>query len=345
MAYTIDPLKWTTLTLLINEIKGPQNFLKNLLFSDVQTLSTETAELSYLTGGIVAAPYVKKNGEALMVGGLGQSFATVTMPNIRIKRPFTPSELLFTRRAGTSIFIDAGAQLSALTRHIARDLKYMKDQIENTEEVQASQALLGTISYEVADQEVFQVTFPRSAANAYTVSPLWSTTSNPEADIHAVKRLTSDGVGLSPTHMLLGRNAADEFLKNARVSTLLDNRRIQAGGVNLSGQFNPQGAIFLGDFCGVQVWEYGRQISVNGTATSMIRSDYAELVCASPDAEWGRLYGAIPDFDALQERKFQGQIFAKSWITKDPSAFIALAHSRPLCVPRRPDASVSLKVV
>ena len=345
MAYSIDPLKWTTLTLLINEIKGPQNFLKNLLFGDFQTLSTETAELSILTGGIVAAPYVKKNGEALMVGGLGQSFATVTMPNIRIKQPFTPSELLFTRRAGTPIFIDAGAQLSALTRHIARDLKYMKDQVENTEEVQASQALRGSVSYSVADEEHYTVDFQRAAANAYTVSPLWSTTSNPEADIHTVKRLTSDGVGLSPTHMLLGRNAADAFLKNARVSTLLDNRRILAGGVAFTSQFNPQGAIFLGDFCGVQVWEYGRQISVNGTATSMIRSDYAELVCVSPDAQWGRLYGAIPDMDALQERKFQGQIFAKSWITKDPSAMIALIHSRPLCVPRRPDASVSIKVV
>lgn len=344
MAYSLDPLKWTTLTRLINEIKGPQNFLQNLLFSDEQTLSTETAELSYLTGGVVAAPYVRKNGEAIMVAGLGQSFATVAMPNIRIKRPFTPSDV-FTRRAGTSVFVEGDTVAVEFFKHIARDLKYMRDQIENTVEVQASTALRGIVSYEVADQEVFTITFPRSAGNAYTVNPLWSTTSNPEADIHVVKRLLSDGVGLSPTHVLLGRSAATAFLKNARVESLLDNRRIVAGGVSYTNQFNPQGAIFLGDFCGVQVWEYGRQISVNGTATSMIRSEYAEFVCATPDADWGKLYGAIPDFDALMGRSFQGKIFAKSWIEKDPSAMIALAHSRPLCVPRRPDASVSLKVV
>lgn len=343
--YMINELKWYALTALINEIKGPQSFLKSLLFSSEDVLSTETAELSYLVGDRVMAPFVKKNGEAISVEGLGKKFATVDMPNIRIKHPFTPSELLFGRQPGTVIFPSAGDQISAIEAHIARDIKFMKDQIINAEEWLAAQAIKGTVEYEVADEAKFTVTFPKPAGHTSTVAPLWSAVSHPEEDIMDAKRMVSDECGLSPTHMLLGRNASKEFLKNAEVRTLLDMRRANPGGLTFNSNFDEQGALFLGDWQGLQVWEYGRRIGVDGVATPLVRDDYAEIVTASPQAENVTMYGAIPDMDAFQGRKFQGKIFSKSWLEKDPSLYIALAHSRPLCVPRRPGSMVSYKVV
>jgi len=68
-------------------------------------------------------------------------------------------------------------------------------------------------------------------------------------------------------------------------------------------------------------------------------------LAVSPAAENVMYYGAIPDFDALQGRAWVGRRFGKSWMDKDPSAQIALVHSRPLPVPRRPGSMVSMKVV
>jgi len=344
MAYSIDELKWQAMTATINKIKKPQRFLKELLFGQEITLSTETIELSYLTGARDAAPFVRKNGEALMVEGLGETFATIEAPNIRIKRPLTPSDLLFRRRPGTVIFANSGSQMSAIQAHIGRDLQRLNDLIANSKEWMASQAITGTISYSVNDQENFEITYPKPVAHTATVSPLWSATSNPEEDFLSAKRLIADEVGLSPTHAIFGRTAAAEFVKNARVTTLLDNRRIEVGQVVYTSQFSDQGVIYLGIFSGIPCFEYSRAINLDGSSVTLIDDDYVHFVCATPAAENVTYYGAIADMDALEGRRIQSKVFSKSWIQKDPSVMWALAHSRPLIVPRLPGSIVSYKV-
>jgi hypothetical protein len=344
MAYSIDELKWQSLTAAINKIKAPQNFLKRLLFGREVTLSTETIEMSYLTGARDAAPFVRKNGEALMVEGLGETFATVEAPNIRIKRPMTPSDLLFRRRPGTVIFVDTGSQMSAIQAHIGRDLKRLRDLIANSEEWMSAMAIRGTVTYSVNDQENFTITFPKPSAHTFTASPLWSTTSNPEEDVLTAARLIADDTGLTPTHAICGLNAAKYFRKNARVETILDNRRIMSGEKVYTGAVNEQGAIFMGTWCGLEWWEYSRSVNLDGTSTKLVRDDYVEIVTATPAADNVTYYGAIPDMDALQGRMIQSKIFSKSWIEKDPSVMWALAHSRPLTVPRLPGSMVSIKV-
>lgn len=340
-----DVLTWQSLTAMINEIKSPGSFLKNLLFSqNVETLSTETIELSYLSGDREIAPFVRKNGEAIMVAGYGETYATVEAPNIRIKRPLTPHPTLFDRKPGTVIFPRGNEQISAVQAHIARDGQKLADHITNTEEWMAAMAIRGTISYEVEDGEVFTITYPKPAGNTFTVSPLWTTTSFPEADFQTAGELISDEVGLVPTDAIFGRTAADAFIKNARVSSLLDNRRTDFGFMELQNQFRDDGALYMGFYGGVRCWRYGRSINVSGSAVRLIRDNYVEFVCATPAAQNVAYYGAIPDWDAFEDGKFQGQRFSKSWKQEDPSVRQLLAHSRPLFVPRRPGSMVSMIV-
>ena len=160
-----------------------------------------------------------------------------------------------------------------------------------------------------------------------------------------VKRLIEEDVGLVPTDAILGKDSSTEFLKNADVRASLDVRALDAGRVTLESQFNGQGALFLGRYAGINWWEYSAQLLVNGVATSLIRDDYAEFVARDPAAEFVLYYGAIPDWEALEGRRFVGERFSKSWMTEDPSALWMLVHSRPLPVPRRPDATVSVQVV
>lgn len=351
MPPTITELKWSSLTPAINEMKSPNMFVKRLLFSRHQTLSTEDIELSLLTKGREAAPFIRKNGEALLVDGHGEAFQTVQAPNIRIKRPFTPSELLFNRRPGTVIFTpSAGAQVSAIQQHIARDMQVMADLITNAEEYLCCMALQGTITYTVAPNETFTITYPKPAGNNLTLTTFWDdpdpTLPNLEDNFHTPKKILSDAVGLGVSDVLLGEEASLHFRNVVKVQgNLGQGPKFDTGEIDFTQQFTDDGAIFLGRFCGIRVWEYSRTVEVAGVSTPLIRPKYAEFVTTSPAAEQVLYYGAIPDMDALEGRLFQGERFSKSWLQKDPSQMIALAHSRPLPVPRRPGSMVSMKVV
>jgi hypothetical protein len=347
----INELKWMSLTTAINEMKSPNTFIKNLLFSDHQTQPLEDIQVDTIDKAREVAPLVRKNGEAIFVGGYTSSSYVISPPNIRIKRAFSPSELLFGRRPGTVVYNPTN-QMSAARQHIARDMQVMADMITNAEEYLASLALVGTISYEVDEQEVFTLTQPRPDGHNVTLDVYWDDATPGDvvmhADIHAIKRLINDAVGLSVTDAILGTEAADAFLllaSKGNIEPLNAMGHVKMGQVDLTTQFRADGVIYLGNIAGVDFWEYGRTASVNGVSTSMIRAKYAEFFSRSSAAQRVLYYGAIADMDTFEGRNFQAERFSKSWKNPDPSAQMVLAASRPLPWIRRPGAHVSAKVV
>ena len=286
MPDTSQMLKWTWLTPAINQIKSANKFLKTLLFSTQVTLPTEDIELSTLSRARETAPLVRVNGEAIMVGGHSEKFQNITAPNIRIKQPFTPSELLFNRRPGTAILLSSGNQSGAIRNHILTDLQGHNNLITNTEEWMCAQALQGTIQYEVEDQEVFTITYNRPAACNITLTSgrAWDnvdpTAPRPLQDCHAVKRVLSDEVGLAPTDGICGLNAANALLNLAEtgnLKALKTDSGISVGTLSFVESFNEDGVIFLGTMAGIRFWQYSRTVLHNGVATPMIRPDYVEF--------------------------------------------------------------------
>lgn len=342
MTTPLEVLHWSTLTATINDIKSPNVFLKNLLFTNTDPLSTETIEIGMFQGDREIAPFVEVNAEGIMVGGYNEVFQTVKAPNIRIKRPSKASERLFKRRPGTVIFPTQDQQISAAEAVVAREQARLNDLIANTEEYMIALAMRGQISYQVQDQANFRITFPRKASHNLSPVAAWSGSPNIIQDFTNAARLINDDAGLNPTHAIFSKEAAQNFLANSTVQSLLDKRNIDVGGITIRAQFSETGARFLGTFMGIACWEYGRAVSVNGASTDLIRAGYVEFVTALPGAENVIYYGAIPDEDALEGDAFVGRVFSKSWVEKDPSVRWILAHSRPLPVPRRFDSMVSL---
>ena len=343
---TINLLHHSSLTAAVNEQKNPRSFITNFLYGNRDPQPTEEIEIGVFQGAREVAPFVRKNGAALMVAGLDETFIKVEAPNIRIKRPLPPHDALFTRRPGESIFTTQADVVSSAEAHVARNLRRLNDMVTNATEYLCALSLRGSLSYTVDEEANFQITYPRSASHAFAESPLWDAAGgSPAGTALKVKRLFEEDVGLVPTDAILGKNAATEFLENAQVRLDLDVRRLSSGSVTLESQFNEQGALFLGRFAGINWWEYSAAVLVDGSSTSLIRDDYAEFVCNTPAAEFTLYYGAIPDWDALQGRRFVGERFSKSWMTQDPSALWMLVHSRPLPVPRRPDATCSVQVL
>lgn len=353
MADSLSCLQWESMTATLNEIKSPNSFLKKKLFGAHLKKPTHAFELSLYTRGRKIAPFVKVDAAAVMTTGHGATGKVVNPTNIRIKRPFTPSELLFGRRPGTAIFIDGqGTVLSEARKHVAMDLAGMGDDISNAEEYLCSLAIsTGVIAYETTDGESYTLDFSKPAGNiiVLTGDRLWDTADATlpqiEQDVLDVKRVLSAEVGLAPTDVLLGSEAAEHFIRVCKSNPLLEQRRLITGTADVTGQFNEDGVIYLGNVCGLNWWEYSRSADLDGVDTPMIRAKYAEFVCATPAAKNTLFYGAIPDLKTLRGGNLVSERFSKSWEQEDPSVMWALAASCPLPVTQRSGSTVSMKVV
>jgi|TARA_Y100000296_G_scaffold86150_1_gene124880 hypothetical protein len=347
---TITQLEWSSLTRVVNEIKSPNQFVKKLVFGASETFPTRSVEIGSYVGGREIAPFIREGAEAKMVEGLSTSLQSVQTPNIRIKRPFTPSDLLYGRKPGTPIFPSAGQVRSGVNGHIARDMQFLSDKITNAEEYMCCLALQAAISYTVDDEETFTITYPRPAGHTITGGTKWDDATPAdvtiEQDFRTAKKLIADESGLACTDVILGEEAAVDFMELIRINRLplLDANNMTAGQVTFSSSFDTDGVLFLGIFCGLRVWNYSRKVDVNGTSTSLIRDKYAEFIAVNPAAEFARYYGVIEDMRTIRGGSLQAERFSKSWEVEDPSAIIALVASRPLPVLRRPGATVSMQV-
>ena len=348
---TKDILHHATLTSAVNEIRDPNNLIKNEVFGADRPVNTRTVEVSIKKRGRKMAPLVKRDGAAVMTEGRTDEFFVLTPAHVRIKRPMSPTELLEERRAGRTIFIDSGAQQQAIQEYMADELSMQMDDHTNTEEFLACQALRGGYTYDQGDGVNISVDFRRSASHTVTLTgtDLWDdAASNPQLTILEIMELINDDSGLVVTDMYMGSNASDAFVANDEVQRYLETRRLVTGSVDLTQQVQQNGAIFLGaPFHGVNAWRYSRKITLpDGTSFDLIRPDYVEFVCRTPQAEMVTYYGAIEDMKAIGEgRVLQSKRFSKSWEVEDPSARMLLTESNPLPVMRRPDTTASVKVV
>lgn len=350
MPATPDLMHYSGMSRMVNEADDPNNFLNNLIFPrrTWEQLTTEFAEYSILYRKRKMAPYVHKNGTAIMIEGLEDGKAVIETPNIRIKRPLNLPAILFRREPGMSIFQSGGGgQKSAVLRKVAREIQELAWRADESEEVQAAQLLRGEISYEVADGAAFKLTLPRPASHDTTATTLWNA-ANPDilADFGRVNRSINHEVGGQAQIALIGKDAVGPFLNNETVHKLLDTRNYTVGNIDLTRQIQDSGALYLGRLRGVQVWEYDRQaIMPDGSTFDMIRPNYVEFLNLSQRMQWTKFYGAIPDWSAFSSSAWMQRRFSKQWLQQDPSVRIALLHTRPLCFVKRPGAMVSMQVV
>ena len=351
----ITELQWASMTAAINNIESPNKFLTRLLYSNSSPQSTEIIEVDTWVRGRTMAPFVTKNSNAVPVDGPSQTKALIEAPNIRIKRTIKPHEVMFGRTPGSVIFPSRGTQNSQIRDHMSKELQPLADDITNRVEWMCAQTLTGTLTYNTdssfsAGGDAFTIDYNKPAGNTVDVSgaAAWGTsTSDILGDMHAMKRVINTEGHTNVTDGIMSSTAADAFLADTVVQAQLDKRNLTIGEQTFITQFDDDGVIYLGSIGGLRCWEYNRSViePATGSSVDMIRAGYVEFVSRSNAAEFVLYYGAIADMDALNGRAWVGERFSKSEVTFDPSVMTALAHSRPLPVPRRPGATYSLKVV
>ena len=345
-------LHWASLTESVNEMKRPNDFLKMTFFSRARPKPTRNIELSTLRRGRKIAPFVVRDGAAIMTEGRTEEFFTIEPPHIRTKRPMTPTELLSKRRAGTTIYPTVQEQQNAMAEYMASEFEMLMDDVMNSEEWLCAQVLRGAVSYTSQDGATFDITVPRDPAHSYALSggDLWtaSTASFRETFLDAAQ-LVNDAVSLNITDAIMGSEAFDAFLADApdELQKFLDLRRVQTGTIDLTQQFAESGALFLGVYVNnIRIWRYARTVEVNGVSEDLIRPKYVEFIANTPAAQFVTYYGAIEDMKAIGDGNvLQSARFSKSWEEEDPSRRMLLVESNPMPWMRRPEATVSVQAV
>lgn len=340
-------LSFYQLTPLVDVSKSPSVFLRRLLFPGLGQMSAaETLEVPVVVGDRLVAPMVAPCAESKWVNRLEKDTQLIRFPRIALRYGLHACKVQTTRLQGISHYAGEQEILSQYDIEVADHQTRVRDMIGNRLELMVSQLIVGTMSYSDAEGDAWQYVSPKPAGNSFTAAALWTvSTSQPAEDILKAKRIISEEVGLQPTHMILGADAMNAFIKNESMVRLFGGvgsvRDIRAGNLNLESQFEESGAIRLGSFEGLSVWGYPRQVSVAGTPTNLIRPNYAEILTAVPSAMNRLYYGPIHNFktDRMLWREF-----SHSWMSPDGKSVCFETESRPMPVFHKPGSHVSIQV-
>lgn len=344
-------LRHTTLTATIDRIEEPYSFWNRLLFSGEEILDKDTFEIGSVARDRQAAPFVRHGASAQLIRPDTSKIAHVSVPHIRLKDPYNPGDNYFVRQVGERLYDQR--LTSRMQREVAKSLRYMKMDIAMTREWMGSQVVQGSLAYDVAGGDSFELTHPDKPATV-SASTAWNAVSGVDiiSDIRTAKRLMAQvpGGGFQCTHGVMDQTAADALLSDSTVQQYLrtdHNPGYQVGGPLSPGNpFVEFGAAnYLGSLLGVQLWEYTASITVGGTPYPMVRAGYCEFLSVTPKLESKTLYAPILDPRLLASGSPATRFFSKSWFDEDPGSFYILATSRPMPFIRRIEGTLSMNVI
>lgn len=170
---------------------------------------------------------------------------------------------LLNRMAGTNPYDAAYTEYAGqLMAKMAQGFKLVDDKIKRSVELQASQ-ILQTGELVLTDENgntVYTISFSPKATHFPTVSVDWSTvaTATPLDDLQALASVIRADGKVDPNMLIMGDTALRNFLKNADVQDVLDNRRIEVGSIR--PEMTDSGATFydhiwIGSYR-FEIWTY-----------------------------------------------------------------------------------------
>lgn len=351
----IPELDYRTLTDVVNLTQSPTSWLANTFFPTSRPQTTDRIDLEIVRQGREMAPLIARGSEAVLVGGVTRSRQSVGGAHIRIKRQFNASKLLFQNHVGGPIYRSGETQGQLTRRHIAEDLAYASQQIDDRIEWLCAQAIRGRIAYNELNGESILIDADRpSSLNLDFPGNHWDTAGPANADITGVERTVRLNMSaldtFQPNVAIMGTEAAEAFRQAFRAQKLFNQAEniglIQNRQLFAEGDISPHAAKLVGLIDGVQYWEYPRQIMNDaGVMEPLIRPKYIEYLATGPLTRRVVYYGAIEDAQIFAGAPFVSERFSKSWTQEDPSAIMYLIESNPLPWCEITTAQASAKVI
>ena len=328
---------------------------------------------SFLTRFFTIKPGGTYNGDkvAIDVERYGEAVAIAikkcTGPNLNDIDEFTTKEFtpptygegfpldvcdLLNRMAGvdpyTAAYTEYAGQLVAM---MAKGFTLIDDKIKRAVELQASQ-ILQTGKLTLTDgtgDTVYELDFKPKATHFPTVGTSWSdtATADPLSDLEALAKVIRSDGKINADRLVFGDVALRNFLKNDEVQKMLDNRRIEVGGI--APEFDDSGATFYG-FVWVgayrfEMWTYPDTYEDPQTGipteyvtadkiimtSSRTRLDMTSARVPLPLGPDPRVAGLLPGRMTSREENFD--VTPNVYTTPNGKQIMGELESRPLLIP------------
>jgi hypothetical protein len=189
---------------------------------------------------------------------------------------------LLNRMAGVGPYTAAYTEYaSQLVAKMAQGFMLIDDKIKRAVELQASQILqTGILTLtDATGATVYTLDFKPKATHFPTTGTSWSTiaTATPLADLEALAKIIRADGKVNPNILIMGDVALSNFLRNADVQAVLDNRRIDVG--MLRPEMSDTGATYYGNVWvgaySFEIWTYPDTFKhpQTGAATTYVAAD------------------------------------------------------------------------
>lgn len=356
MPTVVAPLRWTTLTANVREIRAMYSFVFDTFFSQRQAITTEEVEIGKWFRGRPMAPFVKIGDMPHPVSVRTSQFEKIACPYIALDTPVNPDDLMNDRLPGTPIFIPpsgGGVQMPEIQRRINDKLVDQVDMITGRTEWMCCKLLeTAAMTYSVGESpevaEAITIDFNRDAALSVTLAGAakWTdAASKPWDDILAARKLVAKKSGLRVNMAIVGDKTANAMRNHAELLKRMDQKKVDIGRMDFESQFGGEegGPIFVCQVAGVRFFEYDVQMEeLDGSSVSMLSANACIFVARGGNHGRRVYYGAIPDLKLLRNRRLKSNRFSKYYETDEPSVGHIVTKSRPMPVLRRPDGIYSL---
>lgn len=344
MAFSLYDL--TTLDGLIRPIRVRGNFLRTLFFGATPILfDTPDIKWDRVFDDLRISPFVSPYAAGKPRQDKGYQTESY-VPGYQKPTDRIDPRKLEKRRAGEGI----GGELSMQDRRDLMMLEYLeghKTQIERRDELMAAETLLtGKVTMTGEDYPTTVVDFARdvSLTKALLLAARWGESGvSPVANVEGWLDEVATIVGAAPSHVIYDKKAWALFAADPTLKDRLDLSLGQTtSAVDLGFKLGAPGSpVYKGRIGTTELYVYNDVYEdVDGVVKQLI-PDFTVIVGAPAAYEGTPTYGAILDPEA-------GYVplewFPKNWISQNPAAEWVQTQTSRLLIPKRPNATMAVRV-
>lgn len=323
--------------------RGTPRFLLDTFFPGATYSDTEQIMFDVEIDNLEVAPFVSPLHAGRVMSDTGYQTKMFKPAYVKPLHDLKPNEPL-RRMMGEAI----GGQMSAGQREqalLGQKLMLQQDMILRRKEVMASAALYdGKITVVGPDYPSTLVDFQRDAAltvDLLTTDRWGESGISPYDDIEEWIGVVGQKSGASVNIVVMTADAWKLYADDPKLDKRLDRTRGQTAAVDLSYKLGLPGTpTYQGRVGQVEFYTYNDTYTEGGTPKTLLPA-YTVLLGATGAIEGTQAHGAILDpragYQALE-------MFPTSWIENNPPRRVLMTQSAPLVYPKRPNATMRVKV-
>lgn len=300
-------------------LKAPKMFVEQLFFPTTEDHLANAIVWEKVEGSDRMAVYVNPDEQSKLVEGRGSEIDTLSIPMTNEHAFFQSYDLAIGKGFGSgSPFGSTEADIRTYRNKKIQDaITDLIDRVRRRRAWAASQAVsTGKIEFK-GDNLHFVIDFgiPGSQKKKNTGDDRWSeAASDPLAQGRAHRRTVSKGSGAQASFCVMGPDAAERFITNAKVRETLHNNNLKAGAIDLTKAIT-DGVVYLGNVEGIEYYEFSDTYT---DSKNVVREmwDPNLAVYASKTRHRRRHRGIVAwEEEGLQRAK---EFYSRQLVKKDP---------------------------